>query len=292
MNIIPSSIKALFSSIPWTLPSETKHSKVKTVSWDSQLKMRIKKMRWFLALIILHAGSICLAQEEFPRRIVSLGPSITKELYLLAVGDKIVGVTTYCQTPQGEDPKGKVGSVTEINVEKILSLKPDLVLATSLANRERVEKLEKLGIKVVRFSYARNFSEICEQFLEKGRLIGVEKRAKDIVRDATVRVESTKNKVKGLPKPKVFIQLGTKPLFTANKKSFLNDYVKLAGGINIAEDAKTGLYSREKVIRRDPDHIIIASMGIAGEDEKKIWRELQLRLQICGMYRLTLKRKS
>ncbi|MCK5558407.1 MAG: ABC transporter substrate-binding protein, partial [Candidatus Hydrogenedentes bacterium] len=71
--------------------------------------------------------------------------------------------------------------------------------------------------------------------------------------------------------PKVFIQLGTKPLFTANKESFLNDYVKLAGGTNIAEDAKTGLYSREKVIRKNPDYIIITSMGLAGEDEKKVW---------------------
>lgn len=207
-----------------------------------------------------------------PERIISLAPVITEELYLLGVDDKIVGVTTYCQRPPDAQKKEKIGTVIKPNIEKIVSLKPDLVLGLSMMNLKQLEKLKKLRMRVVRFSQPKDFSEICNQFLKLGEIVHREDQAAKIVDIAKNKVDSIKNEVKELQKPKVFIQIGARPLVTVNKDSFINDFIELAGGINIASGIKTGLYTPEEVLRKNPDVIIIVTMGITGEEEKKTWQ--------------------
>ncbi len=211
------------------------------------------------------------AEENYPQRIVSLGPAITEEIYLLKAGDRLVGSTIYCIKPPEVKNKVKVGTAIEVNLEKVVALHPDLVLATSLTNLQAKEKLKNLGIKVVTFPAAESFHKICQQFLELGRLVGKEKEAVRIIETAENKVNRIKDKVKKLTRPKVFIQVGAKPLFTMAGDTFVNDFIDFAAGINIAQDAKVGLYSREEVLRRNPDVILIVSMGIAGEKEKEIW---------------------
>jgi len=208
---------------------------------------------------------------SYPQRIISLGPSLTEELFLLGVQDKIVGVTTYCQRPPEVKAKKKVGTVVEVNVERIMSLKPDLVLATSLTNPKQAKKLKSLGIRVVNFPEAGNFSQICERFLELAKMVGREKEARDIIEKAKSRVGSVRQKAKGLPKPKVFIQVGARPLVTVTVDSFIHSLIEFAGGINIVSGAKSGLYSREEVLKQNPEVIIIVTMGIVGEEEKGVW---------------------
>lgn len=210
-----------------------------------------------------------------PGRIVSLGPALTESLYLLQVPEKIVGVTTYCQNPPEAKTKEKVGSVVEFNLEKVLSLKPDLVLATALTDVRGVEKLKRLGVAVKVFDQARNFNQLCEQFLELGKMVGRPAAAGKIVSQARKKVENVRQRVKNLPKTSVFVQVGTRPLFTVTGDSFVNDYIELAGGTNISRDAKTGLFSREEVLNRNPDVIIIITMGIVGKQEEKNWRKYQ-----------------
>ncbi|RKY67401.1 MAG: ABC transporter substrate-binding protein [Candidatus Latescibacterota bacterium] len=224
----------------------------------------------------LLASIVCLSMAASgvqPERIISLGPALTESLFLLGAGDRVVGVTVYCKRPPEARKKEKVGTVMEVDVEKIVGLKPDLVLATSLTDPKDVEKLKDLGINVITFPNPKSFSQICEQFLKLGRLVGREREAQDIVRKARAQVDSIAKIVEGLPKPKVFVQVGAKPLFTITKGSFIDDFIKLAGGKNIAEDAKTGLYSREKVLQANPDVIIITTMGIVGEEEKRTWHK-------------------
>ena len=213
---------------------------------------------------------------NFPQRIISLGPSITEQIYLLGVEDKLIGCTIYCKTPLEAEKKEKIGTVVEVNLEKIVSLNPDLVLATSLTNFKVIEKLKNLGIKVIIFSSAKNFSEICAQFLELGKIIGKEETAEKIIYTVEDKVNTIKKIVEDLPKTKIFVQVGAKPLFTVNEDSFINDFIEFAGGINIAKDAKTGLYSREEVLRKNPGVIIIVTMGIVGENERKVWQKFKM----------------
>jgi len=112
---------------------------------------------------------------------------------------------------------------------------------------------------------------MCEQFIEIGRLVNREKEADKIIETTKTEVERIRQAVEKFSIPKVFVQIGAKPLFTANKNSFINDYIQFAGGLNIAAESKTGNYSREMVIKANPDIIIITTMGIAGDKERKIW---------------------
>lgn len=238
-----------------------------------------KKIQVFLAIIFLFnicAATFCFPEDisSYPQRIVSLGPGITEQLYLLGVEDKLVGLTSYCRRPPRAQRKEKVGTVLEVNLEKIVYLQPGLVLATSLTNPKTIEKLKSLGIKVAHFPQAKNFSQLCKQFLELGRIVGKKSEAQQIVRQAKMKVELVKKEIKDLPKQEVFVQIGTRPLFAATSDSFINDFIEFAGGINIACDSKSGIYSREKVLEDNPEVIIITSMGIGGE-EKKLWRNFK-----------------
>jgi len=232
-------------------------------------------------------------ERFFPKRMISLGPSISESIYLLGLGDRLVGVTIYCERPPEVRSKEKVGSVIEIDIEKVAALKPDLVLATSLTNPKAVEKLRRLGIRVVRLSSPKNFEELCEQFLELGRISGRELIAREIVEEVKAKVSHLRQGVKGLPEPKVFVQVGAKPLFTVPGDFLINDFIKFAGGFNIAQNSPSGFYTREEVLRKDPDAIIIVTMGISGEQEKEIWQRYKTlsavrnnRIYILDSYRL------
>ena len=224
-----------------------------------------------IGLMIFAAGN-SLA-DAGPERIISLGPFLTEELYMLGAQDSLIGCTTYCRVPAGESEIEKVGAVVEVNLEKIVSLKPDLVLATSLTDHRAVKKMGSLGIDVAVFPMAKDFTELCEQVLQLGRLVGKEKEAQEAVSETKEKVAAIIRELGNAPPRRVFVQIGTKPLFAASRDSFINSIVEFAGGTNIVSGSKSGIYSREKVIKEDPDVIIIATMGLVGKSEKSTWEE-------------------
>ena len=216
------------------------------------------------------------AQETaLPRRIVSLGPLNTENIFLLGAGDRLVGNTIYCVRPAAAREKEKIGSVIQISIEKIVSLQPDLVLATGLTPARQLQKLEQLGLRVIQVQQPASFADICDQFIRLGQLLGRAGRARDIVERARRKVEAVTAAVADLPKENVFLQVGAQPLFGSVNSSFTDDYIVLGGGVNVIEDQASGATSYEKVLARNPDVIIIAMMG--GEAgtaarEKKKWQ--------------------
>jgi len=230
--------------------------------------------KFFLFYVLLFfLTRFSVSENRIPERIISLGTHLTEELYLLKVDDRLIANTIYCQNPPSAKNKEKIGTVTKVDLEKILKLKPDLILATSLSDKQQIEKLKNLGLNVVVFYQPKSFDEICEHFLRLAKIVGKEKIAKEIVNHSKLKVDSIKRATKKFQKPKVFVQLGAKPLFTVSEDSFIRDFIEFAGGINIAQDAGVGYYSYEKVISSNPDIILITSMGVAGEKEKKIWQK-------------------
>ena len=227
-------------------------------------------------LIIIGTTSGAVAQDTgtTAQRIVSLGPINTENVYLLNAEDRLIANTIYCVNPPEAKKKDKIGTLLQANIEKIISLKPDLVLATSLTRPRQVAKLKRLGINVVQFTQPANFDEISEQFIKLGQLIGREERARRIVHEARQAIENIRQKTAGRSKKKVFLQVGTRPLFSSVEDSFTNEFITLGGGENIAKGSLQGVYSRENVIAQNPDLIIIAIMGtegIAGEKEQQKW---------------------
>lgn len=206
-----------------------------------------------------------------PQRIVSLVPNITEELYLLGAGDRLVGVTTYCRRPPEVQRKEKVGTVIEVNVEKIVQLSPDLVIASPLADHRQVNKLRNLGLLVQVFPPPRDFVELCDSFIQLAKLVGKGAKGEQIVQEAQEEMAVIRDRARGLPRPRVFVQIGERPLVTAGGDSFIDDAVAAAGGENICHHLRTGVVSREEVVKQDPDIILILQMGVSGKKEREAW---------------------
>ena len=226
------------------------------------------------AIFLFPAPASSQEGGTFPQRIVSLGPINTENVFLLGAGDRLVADTSYCVHPAAARDKVKIGSVMQLNIEQILGLHPDLILATGLTSPQQVAQLAASGVRVVHFPQPSNFAGICAQFLELGRLLGLESRAREIIAEAQKKVRAIQMRVKDLPPKRVFLQVGAHHLFASVESSFTNDYIVLAGGINIAAGQKDGRYNREKVTAQNPDVIIIAVMGSEGgigAGEKEEW---------------------
>ena len=105
-------------------------------------------------------------------RIVSLVPSITKQFYLLSVEDLVVGHTSYCPD-RGLQNSQEIGSAREVNVEKIVTLQPDVVFASSLISQNTMLTLKKLNIRVEYLPTPRSFEELCDQFIQIGKAVEI-----------------------------------------------------------------------------------------------------------------------
>ena len=247
---------------------------IKDMISDDSLPITLKTA---LDAILTGAQARLNRKEEttaIPQRVISLSPIITETIYLLNAQDLLIADTTYCNVPEEAKFKEKIGSVIQMNVEKIISLHPDLVIASPLSRGKQIKILENQGIKVIRIENPQTFPQMCDITMKIGKVLGQADIAKKIVKRAVREVETIKLKTAHLPKKKVFIQIGMKPLHSANKETFINEYINYGGGINIAENEKSGIYSREKVLKENPDVILIATMGTskkAGEIEKQRW---------------------
>lgn len=229
--------------------------------------VRSKISLLFLAFFAISMSSIAQA----PQRIISLAPSLTKELVLLGLEDQIIGITNYCFIPNKEKYQ-VVASAVDINLEKVITLKPDLVLATSLSKPESLEILKNAGVRVEYFKLPTSFLEINSQFIEIGKMCGVEEVAYKIVSLQENKMKQLISKVNKSENPRMFFEIGTNPLWCVIPNTFMDDFISFAGGKNIAHDMGNGAVSRESVLIRDPEIIIVATMGNVGKEEIKVWQ--------------------
>jgi iron complex transport system substrate-binding protein len=205
-----------------------------------------------------------------PRRIVSLAPNITEILFSLGLDEEIVGVSIHCNFPEKAMNKPRVGSYISLDYEKITSLKPDLIIATGAGNtRDMVDRLEKLGFPTY-VLFPSNFDDILKSIVHIGEVVNREREAKVINEEMRERKRRIVEITRGLPRPKVFVQIGDVPLVTVGKGSFTDDLIRLAGGENIAGKEKE-VYPRfgmEEVLKRSPEVIVISSMNPQGDYQK------------------------
>lgn len=247
-------------------------------------------MRNFFGLIflILYIGNQLFTQikvyddlgrkiefESPPQRIVSLAPSITEILFFLGLGDRVVGVTRYCNFPPEAQRKRVIGGVIDPNYEIIASLKPDLIIMTVEGNtREAFDKLSELGFKIF-VTNPRNFDGILKTILDFGKICGVEARANYLVDSLKLELEKIKDVNTGKKKPKILVLISLNPLMSAGKNTFINEIIERAGGVNVAGKLKQNypIFSREEILKVNPDMIILTESGIEKEELLKQFPE-------------------
>lgn len=191
--------------------------------------------------------------EEEPMKIVSLAPSNTEILFALGLGDKVVGVTSNCDYPEEAATKEIVGDYTA-NLEKIIELEPDLVLAYGSGDEEENKILIEAGIKVLGFM-PETIDEVIADMKTIGKITGSSEEAGKITEAMLDKKDGIIEKLKGQEKLTVFYEIWHEPLMAAGKGSFMDELITLGGGENIAEDADGAYpeYDLEQLVERNPE---------------------------------------
>ena len=215
--------------------------------------------------------------NKTPERIVSLAPSNTEILFAIGAGHRVVGVTEFCNYPPEAVEGVKNGSIevvggfTRINVEKIVSLEPDVVFAY-FGQEKEIKQLENLSIPTIVFN-PKNLGMIYNDILIAGRVTGLERNAEKVVNEMKEKVNYVVSKVSALEKRRVFYVLWGDPLMSVGGDTFIGQLINLAGGENIFGDT-TGwpTVNMESVVERNPDVIILDPYcGVSKEDVLNNW---------------------
>jgi iron complex transport system substrate-binding protein len=206
-----------------------------------------------------------------PQRIVSLSPAITEILYFIGAGDRVVGVTRYCDFPDDARKKEKIGGIIDIDMEKILRIQPDIVFATRGNPIEIIKRMKSFGIKVFAIDTGERIEEIFEAMRKISLVTGDFQKCERRISGLESRVRRVQKKAEGAKvKPRVFLKLGSEGLWTAGRKTFINDLILKSGCKNVA-DFKEGWFEMniETLISKNPDIIIILSSNIEDFESTK-----------------------
>ena len=215
-----------------------------------------------------------------PQRVVSLSPAVTEIMFALGADDLLVGRTDFCEYPDEASQIPSIGGISNLNIEKILSLKPDLVISGSMVGKKATDQMDQMGTPMVCVIEKPNFEALYDNIEAIGRLVGKEHEADSIVESLKWKVErlladtslSTLNPQ--LSSCYYVVGFGPSGNFTAGGNTFINDIIRMAGGRNIAEGIEGWSYSLEALMKEDPDYIIVRREDSAAFVDMKPYNRL------------------
>lgn len=207
--------------------------------------------------------AIVAATPVSAMRIVSLAPSVTETLFALGAGDAVVGVSTYCDYPPAAAKITRVGTFLTPNVEVIIALQPDVVIAVpSPGNEAPVKTLEAVGLKIVVVD-AQTVQQTRDSIAAIAQVIGRPAEGRQLLERMDARMQAVHERLREAPIRRVLMLVGEKPLVAVGGGTFQDELIRMARGVNVAGD--TGLawphLSIEAVIAWAPEVIIDAAMG-------------------------------
>lgn len=223
-----------------------------------------------LTVIDVTGTAVTIPQE--PQRIISIAPSNTEILFALGLEDKIVGITNYCNFPEETKNIEKIGETFPLNLEKIVSLKPDLILAYA-GQLNEIPRLRELGLNTIVIEPL-SLKETLKSIQMVATVGGIPEKGNILVENLSQRVDQIKTEVSNLEntkKPKVFIGGIYETIWTPGEGTLFNELISLAGGTNIAAGFSGWTkISPEFIVKEDPDIIIIPIGAMNPGDELKI----------------------
>jgi len=212
----------------------------------------------FIFLILFHLSLVTAVYAEPPKRIISLAPNMTEILFAMGLGDRIIGITNFCDYPEEAKKKQKIGGMSNPSLEAVVSLKPDIVVMTTDGNpKEFEERLHSLKIRTYVFK-ARRLLELPGGIRDLGTPLGVKNKADELAKEIEVKI----NKLavgKNSKLRKILFIVWPEPLIVAGPGTAIDDAITVLGYENIASKAKASYpkYSIEEIIRQSPDVIFI-----------------------------------
>ncbi len=216
--------------------------------------------------------------KKIPERVVSLGPNITETLFALDRGDLLVGRTDYCDYPEEALAVPSVGTISDPSLEKILSLNPDLIIASTHAGPETLTTLEETGIPVLSLYSEESFEGVYSLIREVASAVDASRKGEELIAGMEDRVNRVEASVAGKPRPKVYYVIGFGDYgdYTAGGNTFIGKMLEMAGAVNVADELDGWRYSLEELLLQDPDLIICSRYGHIPEQLKEAsgYREL------------------
>jgi len=204
-----------------------------------------------------------------PERIVSIGPSITEFLFALGAGARVVGADDFSDEPAAAKQLEKVGGI-KVNFEKVVSLKPDLVLSVKFSDGT-IEKLASAGLLVLVVD-PQSAGDVARTAILLGRAVGSD--GETMARDIQKRIDDVRAKTSAAAtKPRIYHEIDASDpnkIFTVGPGSYIHDLIEIAGGQNIAARA-TSAYpqlSAEEILRSDPEIIVLAAADYSAKPEQ------------------------
>lgn len=248
----------------------------------------MNKVALFLGMAaVVSAGIQDIVQDDlgrpFPasgsyRRIVSLAPNITEILFTLGAGDRVVGVTRYCDFPPEAALKPKVGGFLDPNLEAIRTLEPDLVIAFRGNPLEALDRLRGLGLPVFVLDIGPDLEAVPRTIGKLSRLVGRRAEGESLVAGIEETLRRVERGLRGVSiRPRIFLKLQGEGLWTCGRESYLSDMIAKAGGLSVSADVpKNWLeYGAERLLADDPDRIVILAGTDGDYDRTRSWFKTQ-----------------
>jgi iron complex transport system substrate-binding protein len=231
------------------------------------------------ALTVVDQTGHAVTLPAAPRRIVSLVPGVTEILFAIGAQDAVVGVTDFCDYPPDARRKARVGDMLAPNLETLVSLKPDLVVATRSGNREETfDQLKRLGLPVYLVDEPPSLAGVLRLVGGLGQLTGRRDAAAAVAAGLEGRIASVRERVAGRPHPRVLYVLWPEPLIVPGRGSLVSELIASAGGESVTADQAQGYprMSLEAAVGRAPEVIILARHGAGtGPAAREQWQRLE-----------------
>ena len=228
-------------------------------------------MRIFISLLVLLLSQNLVAKEV--KKIIALSPHAVEMLYAIGVGDRIVGTVEYADYPAEALKIPRIGSYAGVQIERIVEMQPDLIVAWKSGNKiADLKKLESLGFDMF-YTHPKSVAEIGQDIISLGEKTGKEKEARMIADKIAIKHRSlVKANAKKDP-VRVFYQLWHDPLRSVGPKSWVDLLIRDCNGKNIFDDASAAypVVSLESVLAKNPQAIIFASHSHKEGGKNEFW---------------------
>lgn len=219
-----------------------------------------------------------------PQRVVSLSPAVTEIMYALDAGDLLVGRTDFCVYPDEALEIPSIGGISNLNIESILALKPDLVISGSMVSKKVTDQMDAMGTPMVCVVEKPKFEALYDNIAAIGKMVGKEAKAERLIENLKISVNlmnhfdsmQVQNTGSHSTTPTCYyvVGFGAGGNFTAGGNTFINDIIRMAGGRNIAEGVEGWSYSLEALMKEDPDYIIVRREDSAAFCDMKPYNRL------------------
>ena len=212
--------------------------------------------------------------ESEDLRIISLAPNVTEIIYALGAGDQLVGKTDYCNYPEEALAVTSIGTLWEPNLEAILALNADLAIASSIVDPSFIENLKKAGVEAYQFYEEENLEGTFELIMSVAKAIGREDKGRELTESLRKRIDTVREKTSTIPEDKrkstvYIISYGDWGDYAATGETYLNDVIEAAGGINAAKDGVSWSISKELLLAKDPDVVLLGAYAYTDPDYVK-----------------------